>query len=144
MSYAYINVSQTLCSTESNMLPIIKKVKIVNTFTVQKSIKYKLKKPNDDNISRFEIDELDEEDEKEIVLKEKKREISYSHCSSENLSVANIFETNKEEIEMLENIVKSDMRNSKKSRVSKIGNLISFEFNLFKEKGRDTKLFISE
>lgn len=119
MSYAYINVSQTLCFTESNQLPIIKKVKIVNTFSVQQSIKYKVKKQNEDKISQFEFDE-DEENEKEIVLKEKKREISYSHCSSENVSVAKIFETNQDEIEMLEKIVKTDMKNSKKSKVSKL------------------------
>jgi len=86
---------------------------------VQQSIKYKVKKQNEDKISQFEFDE-DEENEKEIVLKEKKREISYSHCSSENVSVAKIFETNQDEIEMLEKIVKTDMKNSKKSKVSKL------------------------
>lgn len=87
---------------------------------MKQNIKYKTKNI-DESITRFNDNNNDLNsqivDENKIVLKETKREISYSYCSSEKNSVEQIFATNKNDIEMVEKTIERNSQNSKKGHV---------------------------
>ena len=119
MSYAYIKVSQTLCLAVQKEVPIIKKIKYVNSFSLKENFKYKSKNFEDTINSNFEEiqkpieDSQHEIDENKVVLKECKREYSYSFCSSERHSFNEIFRM------IQEKTIECNTRNSKKSEVSR-------------------------
>lgn len=113
MSYAYIKVSKTLCLAVQKEVPLIKKVKYVNSVSLMQNIRYKSKNL-DETITQFEENNpANEIDENKIFLKETKKEFSYSYCSSERNSINEIFKMIKQKT------IETNTRNSKKSRVSR-------------------------